>query len=49
MRVFIAPVILLATTLAFGMPQPTFVGKWRTHSSRVTNKPAITVIISDHR
>ena len=27
------------------MPQSAFVGKWQTHTSRVTNKPAITVII----
>jgi hypothetical protein len=40
----LAPVILL-TTLALGMPQSAFVGKWQTHTSRVTNKPAITVII----
>jgi hypothetical protein len=45
MRVFIVPVILLATTLSLGMPQSTFVGKWQTRTSRVTNKPAITVII----
>jgi hypothetical protein len=45
MRLFSAPVILLATTLALGMPQSAFVGKWQTPTSRVTNKPAITVII----
>jgi hypothetical protein len=45
MRLFSAPVILLATTVALGMPQSAFVGKWQTHTSRVTNKPAITVII----
>jgi hypothetical protein len=45
MRVLIAPVVLLATTLAFGMPQSTFVGKWQTRTSRATSKPAITVII----
>lgn len=45
MRLFSAPVILLTATLALGMPQSAFVGKWQTHTSRVTNKPAITVII----
>ena len=39
----LAPVILLATTFAFG--QSPFAGMWQTKTSRVTNKPAITVII----
>ncbi len=45
MRVLVVPVILLAATLSLGMPQSTFVGKWQTRTSRIANKPAITVII----
>lgn len=47
MRLFSSPVILLTTTLALGMPQSAFVGQWQTHTSRVTNKPAIIVIIAE--
>ena len=48
MRYPFAPVILLATTLAVGMPQSTFVGKWETRISRLTKKSAITVNIVEH-
>jgi hypothetical protein len=43
MRLFLAPVILLASTLAFG--HSPFIGMWQTSTSRVTDKPTITVVI----
>jgi hypothetical protein len=43
MRLFFASVTLVATTLAFG--QSPFVGMWQTRTSRVTDKPAIAVVI----
>ena len=43
MRFCFAAVLLVATTPAFG--QSPFAGMWQTRTSRVTHKPAITVII----
>jgi hypothetical protein len=43
MRFCFAPVLLLATTLSFG--QSPFAGMWQTRTSRITDKPAIIVII----
>jgi hypothetical protein len=43
MRLSFAPVVLLGTTLAFG--QSPFIGMWQTSTSRVTDKPTITVVI----
>jgi hypothetical protein len=43
MRLSAAPIILLATTLAVG--QSPFIGMWQTGGSRVTDRPAITVLI----
>jgi hypothetical protein len=37
--------LLLFATLAGGASQSQFAGKWQTRTSRVTNQPAITVII----
>jgi len=43
MRLSLASVLLLATTLAVG--QSPFTGMWQTSRSRVTDRPAITVLI----
>ena len=43
MRFCFAPVFLVATTLASG--QSPFIGMWQTSTSRVTDRPAITVVI----
>ncbi len=43
MELSFAPVLLVATTLAFG--QSPFIGMWQTSTSRVTDKPATTVVI----
>lgn len=37
--------LLLFATLASGASQSQFAGKWQTRASRVTNQPAIAVII----
>ncbi|HKN34399.1 MAG TPA: hypothetical protein VJX16_14270 [Terriglobales bacterium] len=43
MRLSFAPALFVATTRAFG--QSPFIGMWQTSTSRVTDKPAITVVI----
>ena len=43
MRLVFALVFLLAALPAFGQSQ--FTGMWQTNTSRVTDKPAITVVI----
>jgi hypothetical protein len=44
MRISCASILLVvATTFAFG--QSPFIGMWETSSGRVTNKPAITVVV----
>ena len=43
MKSCLVPFLLVATTLSFG--QSPFTGMWQTRTSRVTNKPPITVVI----
>lgn len=45
MRFSIVSAILLAATFAIGMQQSSFVGKWQTRVSRVSQRSAITVNI----